>query len=222
MQTNDIAPISVIYDKYIEIEYSKPLLNSKKNLSSMVLSNKEDKFTNSNKKEYKFIVERQNYMQSQPENNSQKLLESPQQKFTKHEPLSQSPNIRVVKQKKYRKAYETKLNARKGAKDLNRLRESVSQNRKKNGSQIFQNNSWVFSQDYENKFLEEMSPLQKIYACKFNNYRDGTLLDNRVVKPYLSSNTVLEGSVWNNWRMFRYKPNQERNVGMIRENTIAI
>ena len=160
MQTNDIVPISVSYDKYIEIEYGKPLLNSKKNLSSMVLSNKEDQFSFSNKKENKFIVERQNYMQSQPESNSQKLFESPQQKLVKYEPLYQSPNIRVVKQKKYKKAHETKLNARKGTKDLNRLRESIYQNRKKNGSQIFQNNSWVFSQDYENKFLEEMSPLQ--------------------------------------------------------------
>ena len=76
---------------------------------------------------------------------------------------------------------------------MNRFRDSITQNRKKNGSQIFQNNSWVFSQDYENKFFEEMSPLQKIYACKFNNYRDGTLLDNRVVKPHLLSNTVLDG-----------------------------
>ena len=151
----------------------------------MVLSNKQGQFSFSNKKEYKFIFERRNYMQSQPESNNKKLFESPQQKLTKYEPLSQSPNIRVFKQKKYKKLYETKLNARKGAKDLNRLRESVTQNRKKNGSQIFQNNSWVFSQDYENKFLKEMSPLQKIYACKFNNYRDGTLLDNRVLKPHL-------------------------------------
>ena len=56
MQKNDIAPISVIYDKYIEIKYNIPLHNLKKNISSLVLSNKEDQFSSSNKKEYKFIV----------------------------------------------------------------------------------------------------------------------------------------------------------------------
>ena len=83
MQTNDIAPISVGYDKYIEIEYNIPLHNSKNNLSSMVLSNKEDQFSSSNKKKYKFIVEKRNYMQLQPESNSKKLFGSPQQKLTK-------------------------------------------------------------------------------------------------------------------------------------------
>ena len=83
MQTNDIAPISVINDKHIEIEYNIPLYNSKKKLSSLVLSNNEDQFWISNKKEYKFIVERWNYIQSQSESKSKKLFESHQQKLTK-------------------------------------------------------------------------------------------------------------------------------------------
>ena len=110
---------------------------------------------------------------------------------------------------------------KKNFKELQKVREGSSPNKKKQQVQATENSQSMHDSILAEKNSVNLSPIHKLfYKEASKKYRESSLYDIPVLNNF-SSNLVLEGSTSNKWRMFYQGTNLIQKFGLSRENNYS-